>query len=129
MYMKILSDIMVDVQGHVHIVLFTQNYSYNNIWSWHTLHRTQCIEGKVHPITGNESPEGEYRYSYTLSLTLMIDESGWPMPRPGHYTPVKGSGTLCAGGWVGSRAGLDGCGTSHPPLWFNSRTIQPIVSD
>jgi len=70
----------------------------------------------VHPITGNESPEGEYRYSYTLSLTLMIDESGWPMPRPGHYTPVKGSGTLCAGGWVGSRAGLDGCGTSHPPL-------------
>ena len=29
---------------------------------------------------------------------------------------------------MGSRAGLDGCRTSHPPLWFNSRTIQPIVS-
>jgi len=126
--MKMLSGIMVDVQAHVHKALFTQNDSYNNIWSWQTLYRTQCIEGKAHPITGNESPEGEYRYSYTLSLTSVIGGSGWPMPHPDHYTPVKRSGTHCAGGWVGSRAGLDGCRTSHPPLWFNSRIIQPLVS-
>jgi len=122
MYMKMLSGIMVDIQAHS---TFTQNDSYNNIWSWHTLYRTQCIEGKVHPITGNESPEGEYRYSCTLSITSVINGSGWPAPRPS--VPVKRATTHYAGGWVGPRAGLDGCRTSHSPLWFNSRTIQLIV--
>ena len=29
---------------------------------------------KVHPITGHWSPEGEWMYSFTLSLTLDLDE-------------------------------------------------------
>ena len=32
------------------------------------------------------------------------------------------------GGWVGPRAGLDGCGKSRPPPGFNSRTVQPVAS-
>ena len=28
--------------------------------------------------------------------------------------PGKRPGTYCTGGWVGSRAGLDGCGKSRP---------------
>jgi len=32
-----------------------------------------CNEGKVHPVTGNEGTEGEYRYSYTLSLSSALD--------------------------------------------------------
>jgi len=37
-------------------------------------------------------------------------------------------GTHCIGGWVGPRAGLDGCGKSHPMLEFYLQTIQPLVS-
>jgi len=28
--------------------------------------------------------------------------------------PWESPGTHCIGGWVGPRAGLDGCGKSHP---------------
>ena len=34
---------------------------------------------------------------------------GWSTPRPGRFTPGKDPDTHCIGGWVGSRAGLDGC--------------------
>jgi hypothetical protein len=37
-------------------------------------------------------------------------------------------GTNCIGGWVGLRAGLDGCGKSRPPPGFDPRTIQPVGS-
>ena len=30
--------------------------------------------------------------------------------------------------WVGSRAGLDGCGKSRPPPEFDPRTVQPVAS-
>ena len=33
-------------------------------------------EGKIHPGTGHEVPEGEYRYSWTLSLTSAPDGVG-----------------------------------------------------
>jgi hypothetical protein len=45
--------------------------------------------GKVQPITGHEGPEGEYRYSSTLSLTSGDRWEGWLAPRPGHLTPGK----------------------------------------
>ena len=32
------------------------------------------------------------------------------------FTSGKRPGTLCIGGWVGPRAGLDGCGKSRPHL-------------
>jgi hypothetical protein len=38
---------------------------------------------------GHEGPEGEYRYSSTLSLTLALNGGGWSTPRPGHFTPGK----------------------------------------
>jgi len=34
----------------------------------------------------------------------------------------------CIGGWVGLRAGLDGCGKSRPPPGFDPRTVQPVAS-
>ena len=38
-------------------------------------------------------------------------------------------GTHCIGGWVGPRAGLDGCGKSRPPpTGFDPRTVQPLAS-
>ena len=33
-------------------------------------------KGKTHPRTGNEAPEGEKRYSSTLSLTSALDGVG-----------------------------------------------------
>jgi hypothetical protein len=35
-----------------------------------------------------------------------------PTPRP--LYPRERAGTHCTGGWVGPRAGLDGCGKSRP---------------
>jgi hypothetical protein len=41
-------------------------------------------ESSVHPTTGHESPEGEYRYSSTLSLTSALEAGGVvnSTPRP-----------------------------------------------
>jgi hypothetical protein len=44
-------------------------------------------KGKVNPRTGHEGPEGEQRYSSTLSLTPALDGGGWSTPRPGRFTP------------------------------------------
>jgi hypothetical protein len=34
------------------------------------------LESKVHPNTGQESPEGKQRYSSTLPLTSVLDGGG-----------------------------------------------------
>ena len=44
-------------------------------------------KGKIHPRTGHDGPEGVQRYSYTLSLTSVVDGDGWSTPRPGRFTP------------------------------------------
>ena len=57
------------------------------------------VKVKVNPTTGYEHPDGEYRYSPTLSLT----------------SAPNGVDSHCIGSWVGpTRAGLDGCGKSRP---------------
>ena len=65
---------------------------------------------KVHPMTVDEDPEVEYRYSSTLSLTSALDGSGWSTPSSGRFTPGKDP---VPGGWVGRRVGLDWRGKSH----------------
>jgi len=37
---------------------------------------TGTVEGKVHPITGHDNPEWEWRCSCTLSLTSALDGGG-----------------------------------------------------
>jgi hypothetical protein len=41
----------------------------------------------LYPRTGDEGPEGEYRYSSTLSLTSELDGGGWLTQYPGRFTP------------------------------------------
>jgi len=36
-----------------------------------------AMKGKVHPRTGHEHPDGEYRYSFTRSLTSALAGGGW----------------------------------------------------
>jgi hypothetical protein len=65
-------------------------YSHNNLLTGYCIsHSTNFILGKVPPRTGHEGPEGEYRYSSTLSLTSTLDGGGWSTPHPGRFTPGK----------------------------------------
>jgi len=47
-------------------------------------------------------------------------------PRP--IYPREGPDTHCTGGWVGPRAGLDGCGKSHPPPGLDPRIVLSVAS-
>jgi hypothetical protein len=47
-------------------------------------------------------------------------------PRP--LYPQDRPGTLCIGGWVGLRAGLDGYEKFGSPPEFDPRTVQPVAS-
>ena len=54
---------------------------------------------------------------------------GWVVnATPSHFTTLERPGTHCIGGWVGPRAGLDGCGKPHPTPGFDPRTVQPVAS-
>jgi hypothetical protein len=44
---------------------------------------------EVHPRTGHEGPEGELRYSSTLSLTLALDGVGDQRHAPAALTPPQ----------------------------------------
>ena len=66
-------------------------------------------------------------YSSTLPSTSSIDGVGCQRHAPAAL-PQGRPGTLCIGGWVGPRAGLDGCGKSRPPPGFDPRTVQSVAS-
>jgi len=46
-------------------------------------------KGEVHPKKDDEGPEVEQVYNSTLPLTSALDEAGWSMPCPGHFTLGK----------------------------------------
>jgi len=66
------------------------------------------VEGKIHPRTGYEGLEREYRYIPSLSLTSAVDGSGWLTPCPCRFTPRKIPDTHFTGGSVDPRAALTG---------------------
>jgi hypothetical protein len=53
-------------------------------------------------------------YSCTLSLTSVLDGVGGQCyAAAAALPPGKRHGIHCIGGWMGPRAGLDGCGKCH----------------
>ena len=54
-----------------------------------------------------------------LCLTSALDVGGKLTPRPGRFTPENDPVTICIGGRVHPRAGLDPCGYP-PPLHRDS---------
>ena len=70
-------------------------------------------KGKVLPRRSHEGPEGEYRYRSTTIYQMRV---GGQLNAPAALPPGKRPGTHCIAGWVDPRAGLDGCGKSHPHL-------------
>ena len=75
-----------------------------------------------------EGPEGEQKYSSTLSLTSALNAVGGQRYAPAALPPGNRPGTHCTGGWVDPRAGLDGCGKSRPHRDSIPRTVQPLAS-
>jgi hypothetical protein len=55
-------------------------------------------KGTILPITGHEGPEGERRYSSTLSLTSALDGVGGQRHAPAALPPGKRPGTHCTCG-------------------------------
>ena len=82
----------------------------------------------VHPRTGHEGLDVEYRYSATLSLTSALDGICGQRHATAVIYPRERPGTHCTGGWVGPRAGLDRCGKSRPPPGLDPRRVQPVAS-
>jgi hypothetical protein len=79
-------------------------------------------------ITCHEGPEGEYRYSSTLSLTSALDGSGWTTPHPGRFTSEKETRDLFYS-WLGGPKDRSGrVGRISPPPGFNPRTVKPVAS-
>jgi hypothetical protein len=66
------------------------------------------VEGEIHPRTGHEGPEGELRYSSTLSLTSVLDGVGGQRHAPAALPPGNRHGTYCTEDWVDPMAGPDG---------------------
>jgi hypothetical protein len=75
---------------------------------------TENCKGKGLPYN---RPSGPKRGSRGIALSFRElrheERMGWLAPRPGRMPPGKRPGTHCTGGWVGLRAGLDGCGKSR----------------
>jgi len=87
------------------------------------------IKVKVRPRTGHEGPDGEERYNPTLSLTSLLNRSGWLKPRPNRFTSGKDPVLYQLYRRLGgpqSRSGL--VRKNSPPPGFYPRTVQPIVS-
>jgi hypothetical protein len=102
--------------------LHNSGLPFNHILTQHVVHHDYSQKRYIHlkvnskglPRTGHEGPEGEQRYSSTLSLTSALDGVGGERHAPAAFPPRERPGTHCIRSWVGPRAGLDGCGKSHP---------------
>ena len=57
--------------------------------SRNTLESPVYGESLVHSRTDHKDPEGEQRYSHTLSLTSVLNGDGWSKPRLFHFTSGK----------------------------------------
>jgi hypothetical protein len=70
-------------------LLLTYSYPSRFILNWLPKRLQGKVQGKVHPTTGHEGPEAEYRYSSTLSLTSAIDGVGGQRYAPAALPPGK----------------------------------------
>ena len=90
--------------------------------------RVNGYKGKFDFRTGREGPQGELRYSSTVSLSSALDAGGWLTPRPGRFTSGKETRYPFCRRLSGSQ-GLSGqCGKCRPLPGFDPRTVQRVVS-
>ena len=89
-----------------------------SVLPWSNVMEMSKGKGKFRPGRGHEGPEGESRYSSTLSLTSALDVGGWLTPRPGRFTPTKEIWYPLSG-WVRNISSSPG---------FDPQTVQRIAS-
>jgi hypothetical protein len=84
-------------------------------------------EGKMHPWAGHESLDGEYTYSSTFSLTLVLDGLVDQRHGPAALPLGKTHYALCRR--LDGPQGRSGRvrKISHPPE-FDPRTVKPVAS-
>jgi hypothetical protein len=90
------------------------------IFTWETCKQLEIKRNTRHHLL---TIEVEWIYSYTLSLTSKLVGVDGQCQAPAALPPGKRPGTVCTVGWVGSRAGLDGCGYSRPHGGFDPWTV------
>jgi hypothetical protein len=84
-------------------------------------------KGKVHPRTGHEGPEGEHRYSSTLSLTSALDGVVGQRHAPAALPPGKTRNLLYRR--LGRLQGRSGRVQKISPLpGLDPRTVQSVAS-
>jgi len=73
-----------------------------------------AVKCEFHPRTGHEGPEGELRFSSSLSLISALHGSGWSVPRPGRFTPRKDPVPI-----------LQEAGWAPGPVWTGAENLIP----
>jgi hypothetical protein len=76
-------------------------------------------KGKVDRRTGQEDPEREKMYSFTVSLTSTLDVVGGQRHAPAPLPPENRPCTQRTGGWVGTHV------ENLAPSRFRSREVHP----
>ena len=85
------------------------------------------VKGKVRPRTGHPGPEGEQSYNSTLSLTSVLDGSGWSAPRPGRFTPRKETRYPLYRRMGGPKGRSGRLGSILPPTGIRYPTFQAVA--
>jgi len=86
------------------------------------------MANKVYPRAGHEGPEGEWRYSSTLSLPSALDGAGGQLHASASLPPGKESRypLYRRMGWLQGRAGR--VQKILPPPGFDTRTFKTVAS-
>ena len=84
-------------------------------------------KGKGHPITGHEGPEGELRYSSTLSLTSVLDSVSGHSLVPTALLPGKTRYPLY-NRLDGPQGLSERVRKISPNTRYDPRTLQPLAS-
>jgi len=80
-------------------------------------------------IADHDGPEGEKRYSSTLSLTSALDGGGWSTPRPGGISPPPGEIRYpLHRGLGGPQDRFGPVRKISSPAVFDPRAVQPVAS-
>jgi hypothetical protein len=86
------------------------------------------LYSNVQPITGHDGPQGEYRYSSTLSLTSLLNGKGWLTPYTGCFTPgMEIQYPLCRR-LGGPQVQSGQVQKILPPSGCEPQTVQPVAS-
>ena len=100
-------------------IIISKNVLRKRVMLIETCTNMLCKKGKALHIRRYEGTEVQYRQSYTLFLTSILEGNGWSTPHPGRFTPR---------GWEGLGAGVERVRKISLPPGFESQTMKPAAS-